>query len=117
SRIVDVRLNRATIAGFNIGYAVPDSDHFDPQLVAENSRVRHERHLAEVGADIRPANANAMNSHQRFTRAGRWRLGKLRLSKCFWRFELKSVHRKRNTNQRLSTLNPIHFLLVQTSAD
>ena len=40
----------------------PDGNDFHSQFVAGNSRVTVERHLAEVAADIRPADADAVDT-------------------------------------------------------
>ena len=38
-------------------------DDFDTQFVARNTGIRIERHFAEVSAEVRPANTDAMNTN------------------------------------------------------
>jgi hypothetical protein len=81
--VVDVGLDGAAIAGLDVGYAVADGEHLDTELVAEDARVRHERHLAEVGADIGAADADAMDANKGVAGAGSGGLGQLNFLKGF----------------------------------
>jgi hypothetical protein len=90
--IVDVGLDRATVAWLDARHFFANRQHFHAQFVPQNSRVRDERHFTEVSANIGSANADAMDADQRFARL---RLGRLRhfdqcerLGKC----ELQGVH-------------------------
>ena len=67
---VDVRLDRAAVAGLDVGHAGADRDDFDAQLVAGNARVAEERHLAEIAADVGAADADAMDADEGFAAAG-----------------------------------------------
>src|SRR5829696_128175 len=72
---VHVRLDRTVVAGPHVLDPRPDGDDLDPEFVPGDPRVAVERHLAEVTADVGPADADAVDAHQRL--AGAWgvRLG------------------------------------------
>ena len=69
-RVVDVGLDRAAVAGLDVRHALADLDHLDPQLVAGDARIAEEGHLAEVAADVGPADADPVDAHQRLARPG-----------------------------------------------
>lgn len=93
-RVVDVGFDGAAVTGFDVGHTVADRQDFDAEFVAENARVRHKRHLAEVSADVGAADADAMDADEGFAGAGRWRLGEVDGSEGFGGFEEESVHRR-----------------------
>src|SRR5262249_17965538 len=64
---IDVRLHRAALAGANIGHAGADIEHLHAELVSGDARITEERHLAEVAADVRAADAHLVHPHQRLT--------------------------------------------------
>ena len=59
-------------------------------------RVAEERHLAEVAADVGPADADAVDPHQGLARAWRGRLRLLDRAKFFGCFEAEGVHTVRD---------------------
>ena len=56
--------------------------------MAWDSRIRIERHLSEITAEVRTADADAMNSNQSFAFARFIRLGNIDQSELKWFFEL-----------------------------
>src|SRR5262249_14354737 len=67
----DVRLDRAAVAGPDVGHARADGEHLDAELVAGDTRVAEEGHLAQVAADVGAADADAVDAHQRLARPRR----------------------------------------------
>src|SRR5689334_7000871 len=90
--IIDIRLDGAAIARLNVCHAVADSHDLHAEFMPENPRIGYKRHLAQISAYIGAANANAMDTHESFARAGRSRLRKIDASEGFWRLQLERVH-------------------------
>ena|SRR2546426_11663245 len=87
---IDVWFDRTTVSRLYIRYAFANCEHLDAQLVTGNSWITEERHFAEITADIGPADANTMNSHQRFARSrGGW-FGDFNPTKFLRLFQLNS---------------------------
>src|SRR5436190_17745296 len=74
---IHVRLNGAAVAWLNVHDVRTHLEDFDAQLVTRNPRILEERHLAEVAADIRAADADAMHADQGFAGARRGRKRRL----------------------------------------
>ena len=91
-RVVDVRLDRAAVAHPDVRDPRPDLDDLDPQLVAGNPRVTEERHLAEVAADVRTADPDPVDAHERLTRAGSARCVGLNPAKVLRRLKKERFH-------------------------
>lgn len=89
---IHVRLDRAAVAGLHVGHAAANLDDFDAQFMPRNARVAVKRHLAEIPTDVRPANADAMHSHERLTGTGPVRFGNLDVTKLSGLFELDGFH-------------------------
>ena len=89
---VDVRLNGAAVAGLDVCYAITHGDNFHAQLVPGNPRIGEERHLAEVAAVIRAADADSMYAHARFALTGRREFGRLDNLKIPWLNKLDRSH-------------------------
>ena len=68
---IDVRLDRAVVAGCDIGHAFAHGEDLDAEFVAGDAGVGKERHFAEEAAVVRPADADAVVAHQRLARRGR----------------------------------------------
>ena len=73
--IINIRLHGAAVAGLDVGDALADGDDLDAQLVAGDARVAEEGHLAEVAAEVRPADADPVDAHQGLAGSGRGGLG------------------------------------------
>jgi hypothetical protein len=69
-RVVEVRLDRAAVAGPDVYHPRADLEHLDPQLMPRNAGVAEERHLAQVAADVGAADADPVDAHQRLARPG-----------------------------------------------
>src|SRR6185295_15843809 len=52
---VDVRLDRAPVAGRHVRHARADGDDLDAEFAAGDAGVAEERQLAEVAAEVGPA--------------------------------------------------------------
>src|SRR5207302_8886540 len=89
---VEVRLHCTAVTRLHVRDAFADGEHLDAQLVARNARVTEERHLAEVTAEVRATNADAVNAHQRLARAGLVRLGNFNRAERQRFFELDGFH-------------------------
>ena len=63
-RVVNVRLDGAAVAGFNVGDGGADFENFDAEFVTENARVGEERHFAEVGADVGAADTDTVDADE-----------------------------------------------------
>ena len=74
---IDVRFDRAAVAGLDVDDASADFDDLDAEFMAGDARVAEERHLAEVAADVGAANADAMDAHHCLAGAGFFRAGDL----------------------------------------
>jgi hypothetical protein len=64
-RVVDVRLDRATVARLDVLHIRPDSDNLDAELMPRDARIAKERHLAEIPGQIRAAHADVVDTHER----------------------------------------------------
>src|SRR5205085_6021611 len=71
---VQVRLDRAALAGLDVRDAGSGLEDFDPELVARDARISVEGHLAEEARDVGAADADAQHAHQRLARRGLPRL-------------------------------------------
>ena len=71
-RIVDVGFNAAAVTGFYVSDAIAYGDDFDAELVSRNTGIREERHLAEITAHVRAANADAVHADKGFTCCRAW---------------------------------------------
>src|SRR5439155_11001573 len=91
--IVDIRLDRTAVARSDVGHVIAHRDDFNAQLVSQYPRIGHERHLAEIGADVSSANANPMDTHQRLADGGSRRLRQFDLPERLRRFESERVHK------------------------
>ena len=80
---VHVRFDATAVAGLDVGHAVADFEDFHAQLVAGDSRIAEERHLAQVAAVIGAADAHAMRPHQGLPRSGRLRFGDVHVLEMF----------------------------------
>src|SRR5439155_14701315 len=85
---VDVRLDSATVARFDVCQAFAHGEHLDAQFVARNSRVAEERHLAEITAVVLPAAADAPDTDLRLARTRRAGLGNVNGTERLGFFEL-----------------------------
>ncbi len=66
--VVDVRLDRATVAGLDVGHVRADSDDLDAELMPGDARIAKERHLAEIPGNVRPADTNIVHAYERVVR-------------------------------------------------
>src|SRR5207237_6525387 len=64
-----VRLDGAAVARTDAATVGGRFDHLDAQLVAEHARVSEVRLAPRKSVQVRAANADAMDSHQRLVRA------------------------------------------------
>ena len=71
---VHVGLDGAAVAGADVGDAGADGEDFDAEFVAGDARVAEEGHLAEIPANIGPADSDPMNADQGLAGAGTGRL-------------------------------------------
>src|SRR5438552_15368096 len=70
SLAIHVRLDRATAANLDVLHIRPDLQHLHAKLVSRDARIAEEGHLAEITADVRAADADAMDANQRFSGGG-----------------------------------------------
>ena len=70
---VQIRLDRAALAGLQPSLIRADLDDLHSQFVPENARIAEERLPAAVRVQVGAANADPVHAHQGF--AGRKRLG------------------------------------------
>src|SRR5439155_26661926 len=91
--IVDIRLDRTAVARSDVGHLIAHRDDFNAQLVSQYPRIGHERHLADIGADVSSANANPMDTHQRLAAARRQWFGQVNLTENFRSVQPESMHR------------------------
>ena len=96
---IDIRLDGATITGSHVGHAVADLKDLNAQLVSGNARIAEERHLAQIPGIVRPANADAMDPHQRFSRPRPARLGNLDLAELLWLHKDNGFHQKEDAHK------------------
>jgi hypothetical protein len=68
---VDIRFHRAVVAGLDVRHAFANGKNLDAEFVAQDARIGKERLFAVKSMDVRAANADAMNAHQRFACFGR----------------------------------------------
>jgi hypothetical protein len=89
---VDVGFHRATVAGLNILHVLTNRHDFNTKLVARDSRITEERHLAQVAAVVRSANSYTVDANHRhsWTR-NRW-FGNIDIAECLWALELHCLH-------------------------
>jgi hypothetical protein len=59
--IIDVRLDATAVTNFDIIAVVPHLKHFNPKLVAGNSRVTVKWEFAEIPTNIRTTDSHAMD--------------------------------------------------------
>lgn len=69
-RVVDVGLEGAFVACFDIGDAFADGDDFESEFVAGGAGVSEEGKLAEVAGEVGATDAHAMGSDEGFAGAG-----------------------------------------------
>ena len=72
---VDVRLDRAAVAGFDVVDALADGDDLHAEFVPEDARVGEERLLAVESVDVGAAHADAVHAHQGLARPRARRAG------------------------------------------
>ena len=65
---IDVRLDRATVAGLESVRLVAGVDDLDAELVPKNARVVEKRLPSSEGVEVGAADADAMHAHQRLAR-------------------------------------------------
>jgi hypothetical protein len=70
---VQIRLYRAAITDSDIRDAITDSEHFHAEFMTEDARELDERHLSEIAAHIRTADADGAHRYERLACA--WRAG------------------------------------------
>jgi hypothetical protein len=66
---VEVRLNGTWIPCLQVINACPHFNHFHPQFMPRDSRVREERHLSQIAANVSPTDSNSSNTNQHLARA------------------------------------------------
>jgi predicted short-subunit dehydrogenase-like oxidoreductase (DUF2520 family) len=71
SAAVQVGLDTAMSTHFKVSNVAAQCKNFDAQLVAENSWILNEGHLAQVATQICATNSNGTDSYQSFV--GPWR--------------------------------------------
>ena len=91
-RVVDVRLDRAAIAGLDVLHVRADGDDLDAEFMTRNPRVAKERHLAEIPGQIGPADADVVDAHDRVIGTGLAWFGNVDLFPVQRRFELECFH-------------------------
>ena len=91
---VHVRLDRTAIAGLHIRGAVADGEHLHAELMAWDSWVGKERHLAEISREIRAADADAIHPDERLPMCRRRGFGNVNTAKTLRLFELNGFHGK-----------------------
>jgi hypothetical protein len=89
---VQIRLDRAAVADRDVGHAGTDRQHLDAELVPRNARIGVKRHLAEKPAEVRAADADAVNAEERLARPRRGRFGDFDGVKRLRFFELDGFH-------------------------
>ena len=68
---IDVRLDRATVAGLEPVRVAAGVEDLDAELVTEDARVVEKRLPSSEGVEVGAADADAMHAHQRFARLAR----------------------------------------------
>ena len=90
--IVDIRLDRTAITGADVCHVRSDSEDFHSQFMSGNAGITVERHLAQVAADIGPADTDTVDPHERLAGARRRRFRDLNEFKFARLFELYRLH-------------------------
>ena len=75
--VVEVRLERALVAWFDVGDAFTDCDDFEAEFVSRSAGEREERELSEITGKVSATDAHAMSSDQCFARSGCFDVGKI----------------------------------------
>src|SRR5205085_2596520 len=89
---IQVRLDGAAVTRLDVGDVGADLEHLDAQLMAGNTRIAEERHLAQVAADVGAADADAMDANQGLSGAGTVGLGYADLLEQTGSFQLDRFH-------------------------
>src|SRR5207253_2565781 len=62
---INIRLDGAVVAGFDVRNLSSYSDDFNAQLVTGNARVAIKRHLSQITGIVAATDADAMDANQR----------------------------------------------------
>jgi hypothetical protein len=76
---IDIRLHTAPITDFDVLDVLPHFQNLNTELMARYSRIREVRKLAQVTSDVRSANPNTMDAHQRLVVLGAGWFGDINL--------------------------------------
>jgi len=68
--VVEVGLERALIAGFEVGDSIADRDHFESEFVSRSAGVGEEGEFTKVAREVGAADSHTMGADEGFTGSG-----------------------------------------------